>query len=71
MRARGVLREIPDYKKYFKTLGNMGVVCSIATIKAKLEERGNICMFFMLCVRLYWWHTPHAKSTHKMYCTNP
>ena len=36
---------IPNYEKYLKTLGNMGVICSIYTIKEKLEDWRNICMF--------------------------
>ena len=38
-------KKIPDYAKYLNTLGEMGVVRSIATIKEKLEDRGKTCMF--------------------------
>ena len=30
--------KIPDYTKYLRTFGEMGVVRSIATVKVKLED---------------------------------
>ena len=38
-------KKMPDYKKYFRTFGEMVVVRSIATVKAKLEDLVNMCMF--------------------------
>ena len=37
--------KIPDYTKYSRTLGEMGVVRSIATIKAKMVCLGKTYMF--------------------------
>ena len=37
--------KMPDYAKYLRNFGEMGVVHSIATVKAKLEDLGKTCMF--------------------------
>ena len=36
--------KIPDYAKYLSSLGEIGSVCSVDTIKEKLQYRGNNCM---------------------------
>ena len=38
-------RKLLDYKKHLSTFGEMGVVRSTATVKAKLEGWGKMCMF--------------------------
>ena len=34
-----------DYTKYLRNFGEMGVVRSIASVREKLEDRGNMYMF--------------------------
>ena len=34
-----------DYTKYLNYFVEMLVVCSIATVKSKLEDQGKTCMF--------------------------
>ena len=40
-----VLRKMQEHAKYLSTFVEMGVVRIIATIKQKLEDRGNTCIF--------------------------
>ena len=42
---KNLYRKMLDYKKYSQNFGEMGVVHSIATVKAKLEDLGKTCMF--------------------------
>ena len=37
--------KIPDYEKHLRTLGEMGFVWSITTLKFKLDDRVMTCMF--------------------------
>ena len=36
---------MPDYAKYLKTFGDMRILHSIPTVKAKLEDLGKMCTF--------------------------
>ena len=59
MRTWEVLTEIPDYGKYLNTFEEMVFVCSIATVKTKLEDWGNMCMFLGYAQN-------HTNSTYRM-----
>ena len=48
-----------DYSKHLSTFGEMGVVCSIAPVKAKLEDQEKMCMF--LC-----YAQNHTSGTYRM-----
>ena len=50
MCTREVLQKMRDYVKYLRTFVEMVVVRSIATIKAKLEDQRNTCMF-LICAQ--------------------
>ena len=39
-----VLRKMPDYTKYLRRFGEMGVVRSIPTVEIKLEDTEMTCM---------------------------
>ena len=36
--------KIPYNIKHFRSLGEMGVVCSIVSVKVKIEDQGMTCM---------------------------
>ena len=36
---------MPDYTRYLRTFGEMGVVCNIAMVKANMQDQGKARMF--------------------------
>ena len=49
--------KIPDYAKYLRNFIKTGVVCSIATVREKLEDLGNTCMLIGYAKNILALHT--------------
>ena len=47
-------RKIPDYAKYLRTFGEIGIGSGIATVKIKTGKSRKYVHFLRFCKKYYW-----------------
>ena len=65
--------DISNFKKYLRTFGEMGVVCSIFGTKSILKNKVTICMFLAMSRTIWAIHNVYCdriqeKSTEQEFC---